>query len=459
MRHIRVDGIDLAAERGLGVTRAAALDRCIDPGGQLDVRRLLHGAVYIAGKTVETRGDAVCAALGIVRRLVYKVIELVKLLLDLAQGALRELHLDIRLDLTGNAAHVLAAADAALVGAASNLTAASSHDAADVIADVLVTDRRRVGAVADRARGIACDAAGIRCDVRRVHPRQARQIQRKVQIDAAEVDARICAFDVDVHIISAGGDQALIGACHTAAAVFTEQRAARAAEPDDARGRVEAGNAAHVARAGDRAREGAARDRAVILTHDAADRAGIPLGIDTALDVEIADGRALLKDAEQAGRGGAVGDRKAADRVARSEENAAERCRRNKVLALKRNVAVQNKAFPLRPCIKRTRGGKIGKVLGACNVDLLHSRALGVFRRIGGRLPCRIRTLGAVRFVGEHPCGNRRRQQQHGAQQTCKQAIPCVILHRCSPPPQSLRSGSRPRRPPPLRGARRVCCR
>ena len=87
--------------------------------------------------------------------------EIIKLRLQFGERTLGQLHLDIGFHLSHDAADVLTSVDRACILADGNIAAASSGDAADIVAHVLITDNRPVFAGTDGARVVARNAAGI----------------------------------------------------------------------------------------------------------------------------------------------------------------------------------------------------------------------------------------------------------------------------------------------------------
>ena len=458
VRRIGVDGIHLAADLRAGIQRAVSTDGRVDPSRHLDVVHTIHCVSDAAGKAVQPCGNAAGAALRVVRRLIHKFVQLLKLLLDLTSGALAQLHTDIRLELAGDTADILSSADAALIRAAQDLAAAASGNAADVVADVLVADGREIRAVHDRAGGIPGNTAGIRRNVRRIGLRQAREIHGKVQIDAGDIHARIGAFNVHEGAIPAGADIAEIVARNAAGHVLAENRPACTGGADDRGGRVLTGYAADTSRAGDRAGEAAIGNKAPVLTGNAADAVRIDIRSHAALHVQIAEDTALLHHGKQSRRREAPADAEAADRVAAADKRAAEARNGLKVHALQRNIAVKNDTLVLRPCIERAGLRKIKKLLRTCDMDGLLRERLSRFLLFGGVLNSRLLRSGRIlRLVGPD---TRRggKHAEHQAGQNARQQTLMLTVHPVPPPlrRQSRKPHSNLRLHPPSRAAYRA---
>ena len=120
------------------------------------LRRMGHRTAH----AVQLGGNAVGAVLRVGAGLIHQRAKLLHLPVQLVEKALRQLHLYIGIHLPGNAAHILSAADGAAVDTQQDLTAAASHDAAGVVADMLVAYGGAVLTPGDNPPGIAGDAAG-----------------------------------------------------------------------------------------------------------------------------------------------------------------------------------------------------------------------------------------------------------------------------------------------------------
>ena len=457
MRRVRVDSVHLAGDTGHGIVPALPFDGGVDSGGKADILGRLRRAAHRIGNAVQPRGHAVCAALGVVGRLRDQFIQLLELLLHLIHSAFRQLDGDIRLHLADNAAHVLAAAHAAFVDTAANLAAAPSGNAADIVADVLMADGGLIGAVGNRAGGIARDAAGIRRNIERIDPRQLSNIQREGQVDTAQVNCRIGAFDVDKLIVAAHVDPAEVVARDTAGHILAEQRAARRARADHALRTVFAGNATGIARAGHRSGEIASGDFAVVFSGDAADRFAFAVRADAALDIEVDNRRAHLHTGEQARRRGALRDAQVSDGVSAAVKCPAEG-RHGRKFSLQRDIRRQLKAPVLRPCVQRAVCGKFQKLLrrgDRYNLNRL-LRLLFLGNRILGFLRSGSRVVRIIRSLRENR--KRQREQQCKRHQAREKSNPVFTLHHCPPPPrrQNRKLHSDQRRRQWSRAARRA---
>ena len=282
-----------------------------------------------------------------------KTAELVELCFELLQQTVGDLHADIGLHLAGDAADVLSPADRAFIAAREHLSAAAADHAANIVADVLITDGGVVCARRDRAGGIACNTAGVDGGVERVGAGELGEVEREFEVQIAQVDGGVGAFDVYIGAAAAGDDGAEVLAHDAAGHALAEDRARGVARAHDARGEVAARDAADAAFAGNTSVECAAFDRAVVFTHDAADIFAVAGRGDRALNIQVFDDGALLQHAEKTGGGDALRDGKAADGVAVAVERAAERRDGELVIVGQLDIVVEHNGFTARPGVER----------------------------------------------------------------------------------------------------------
>ena len=282
-----------------------------------------------------------------------KTAELVELCFELLQQTVGDLHADIGLHLAGDAADVLSPADRAFIAAREHLSAAAADHAANIVADVLITDGGVVRARCDRAGGIACNTAGVGGGVERVGAGELGEVEREFEVQIAQVDGGVGALDVYIGAAAAGDDGTEVFAHDAAGHALAEDRARGVARAHDARGEVAARDAADAAFAGNASVECAAFDRAVVFTHDAADIFAVARRGDRALNIQVFDDGVLLQHAEKTGGGDALRDGKAADGVAVAVERAAERRDGELVIVGQLDIVVKHNGFTARPGIER----------------------------------------------------------------------------------------------------------
>ena len=199
----------------------------------------------------------------------------------------------------------------ALIDTAGYEAVGAAHDAAHVVADMLVADSSGVDAGQDHAGGAACDAAGVGGDVGDGiggvvigGGHLVVDVVHHLGGEAVGVERGFRIFGVDAAHIGAAGDGAEVVACDAAGGRFAGDDGAGRAVVDGAFGLVAAHNAAHLAVAGDDAGELAVDEGAVV---DACDAAGGGVGRvrdrHDAADAQGLDGALFLHDAEEARRG------------------------------------------------------------------------------------------------------------------------------------------------------------
>ena len=187
----------------------------------------------------------------------------------------------------------------------------AAHDAAHVVADMLVADSSGVDAGQDHAGGAACDAAGVGGDVGDGiggvvigGGYLVVDLVHHLGGEAVGVERGFLIFGVDAAHVGAAGDGAEVVACDAAGGRFAGDDGAGRAVVDGAFGLVAAHDAAHLAVAGDDAGELAVDEGTVVDAYDAAGG-----GVGSVRDRHDAphaqglDGALFLHDAEEARRG------------------------------------------------------------------------------------------------------------------------------------------------------------
>lgn len=152
-------------------------------------------------------------------RLIGERFELLQLILQLLLCALGDGHGDIRLDLPGDAADVLAAVDCAGVRIIEQIPARHARNAADVVADVLIANRAGIFADCDQASIPARDAACGGRGEEGLRGGKIGKIKRGVDLDIAEAQRGVDIADVDAAGIRAVPDGTRILARDAAVAV------------------------------------------------------------------------------------------------------------------------------------------------------------------------------------------------------------------------------------------------
>ena len=311
-------------------------------------------------------------AVHIVQRGGNEGVELIQLRAQPGNQVVTQRETEMRLHLTDNAAHILAAVDHAVVGAEIHKAVAAARAAADVVAEVRVADRAAVDAGEQAAGGVAGDAAGIRGGIPAFHCADGN----KVGEGGGGVDAQIVKTERGIDIggvhgrgVDARAQRAEVIAGDAAGVAIGGDAAARGAVGDETALLVAAGNAAYGAVALDDAEEGAFLQRAVVAADDAADGFLRAAGRDLSLDLERVDKGAALKREEETGGGERVRQRQTADGVPAAVEGAAEAGDWLEVHAAQGDIGGQKDRLAARPGVIGAAVRKGAQVLRRVDVD------------------------------------------------------------------------------------------
>ena len=299
-------------------------------------------------------------------------------------------HFGVGLELPRDAAHVLAAPHLSGVGALENAPGLKAHDAAHVIAQVLVPDLAAVGAALDGAPGQSGNTTHAGGDLL-----VGIGVQRP-GVDAPVQRAEILAGNA-AHI-GHTGDLDLAGGAFDAAGLS-----------------IDSHQAAHVLLAGDGPFGGAGADGAVIFAGKQAQLAGGALGLQQALHAQSLHHGALRQGAEQT-QGGAlvvIGD--AADGVAVAVEGPLKNGDGLKIRA----AQIQIGGDPLRPDVPGAVLDQGIKLFGAGDGDAV---ALGRNRGSQGEERCSCQNQCRSPFIQFHG-GPPSRCQAGPAADTCSRSV------------------------------------
>ena len=333
----------------------------------------------------------------IIQEAVGQIRDVVEIIGDLLQVILGELHREIGLLLSDDAAHVLPSEDPAAVGTAAHKSGGAACDAARVVAHVLIADGSRVLAVQDLPGVEARNAAGVRDRGEVLHGVHIAAHQDVLQ-GAADVlygGGGVRVLDVDLHPGGCVPDDAGIAADKAAACGAPLEVSLGGAVVENAGGAVGARNAADPVLSLNRSGEAAAADHAVVRPCDAA-RVLLGAGhADGAGDGEVFDNAALLDLPEETGIGDLPRDAKPGDLIPLAVKGAAEGGKLE-VSVLKGNVIVEDIELVLGVGVKAAGFRSLSQVVFCLEVDrdnalcrigvggLLRLRCLCCVVRIGG---------------------------------------------------------------------------
>ena len=243
-------------------------------------------------------------------------------------SALVQIEVDVRLGLAGDAAHVLAALNVALIDGAGDEAIGAACNAAHVIAHMGIADVAGIHAAQDEAGRAARDAARIGGDVgdgvAQVRTHILLDVFQQGGREALHIKARVLILGIDRAHVGAASDGAEVVAHDAAGLVSTRDDGAGVGVVDGAGSLVAANDAAHFFLTHHRAREGAADEDAVVAANDAARHLLGIGGFHHALDGQVLHRAAFLDDAEKARRGVSARDLHAGNGVVVAQKGAAE---------------------------------------------------------------------------------------------------------------------------------------
>ena len=344
---------------------------------------------------------------------------------QLFKGALGEVQLQIRLGLPGDAAHILAAKDGALIHAAGHQTVRAAHDAAHIVAQMFVAHRAGVIAAEDHAGGAACNAAGIGGSVGRkrfgagIDP--LLHVCNKVCGQAVQIQGSVLIIGVHGTYVGAAGNAAQILARDAAGAAFAGDNAAGRAAVQHTGCFIAAHDAAYLTAAFHRAGELAVCDGALVDACNAAHGAFFTAGGHPALHAQRFDDGTLLHGGKQTGGGVGAFQFQIADLVAVTAEAAAEGRDGLPVDAGQGDVLLQDHGLAPGPAVHGTVLCQRGKVIRTVDIN-----GIAILYRLGA--------LGKHR-QGRGPYKRQCQHQRHAAPQAAEKFT--VPVHRYPPAPAS----------------------
>ena len=382
------------------------------------------GTALIARQSLDAALDIAAAGRAVAAGPTYQIAQIFKLLAQSLQIILGQKGLDMGLDLTHNAAHILPTHEVAAVLAVFNEAAVPAGNAAQIIADVRIADGTGIAGGSNGAAGIAGDTAGVAGRIGHMQIRLSAQIQVEVQIQLGNVDRRIHTFGVDGHGVAAADDLAVVIAGDAAGAVAAGEAALGGAAVQGAI--VAARDAAGIAFAGDGAGEGAVFQAAVVFACDAAGIAALSPGLHSALHGQIPNPTGGLDNAEQACRGKVSGDIQVRNHMTVALENTAKGGNGRKVHLAEGNVRLQHHLLVQRPGIESAVLSQSRQILRGVNGNgLLDFHCPGFLRlgflrpgflRLGFRRLCRLSRLGGLLCESLE----RKPQKEHQGHDNCR---------------------------------------
>ena len=372
------------------------------------------GTALVARQSLDAALDVAAAGRAVVAGPAYQIAQIFKLLTQSLQIVLGKEGLDMGLNLTHNAAHILPTHEGAAVLAVFNEAAVPAGNAAQIIADVRIADGAGIAGGGNGAAGIAGDTAGVAGGIGYMQVCLPAQIQIEVQIQLGNVNRRIHTFRVDGHGVAAADDFAVVIADNTAGSVAAGEAALGGAAVQGAV--IAAGDATGIAFAGNGAGEGAVFQAAVVFACDAAGIAALSPGLHGALHGQIPNPAGGLDNTEKARRGKVAGEVQIGDHMAVALKDAAEGGNGLEVHPSEGNIRLQNHPLIQRPGIQ-------GAVFSQSHQILRNGDGNGFpdfdglgFLRLGFRRLCRLRRLGGLLREGPE----RKPQKEHQGHDNCR---------------------------------------
>ena len=394
------------------------------------VGHVVHAAVDF----IQAIRDCPGGVRGVVSRFVNDAAERANLFTNLIQGAALQVDMDIGLRHARNAANLPSSVDAAVVDAGGEISAAASHDAADVIADVLIAYGAMIDAAQQRAIGITRHAAAVRSDIEGIGTDEAQQASRHVYFQPIRRNGRIQSIGIDIGPVGAVAERTPVLARDAAGHGFAKDASVHLTAAQHTLCGVEAHNAANALRAVDCSGKGAVAHRTVILSRDAADTLCAALRIDGSLHGKLTHHARWGHDAKQARRGNAGRHAQVGNCMAVALKGTAKAGDRGKLHTAEGNVPLQNHGLSLRPDIIGALLGKRAQLLRAADIN-------------------RVLTIGC-------PDGSSELRHQGEQQEKGIDTAQILISHGCPPPLPHCRRAA-PASPflPPYRAKHRLRCR
>ena len=356
------------------------------------------------------------AALGMGRHLIGQPLQRIQFCPQFIQQILCIAQGHLRLQLSGDAAHIFAALDNAIVAATVLIAGLPPYDTAHIVTHVLVSHIASIGTALDHTAGKTGNTADISTSGHALcgtQQRKVRQIRR--HFHSRGVDFPIVAALDQASGILPGQASRIVLAGHCALEPAVDQLAGGLIEPHKAAYQIVPLHGAF---------KGTVHHLAVVGASDTADGIAGAAGRHQSHHLQAIHHGTFLQCAEKPGVGVLPCKGKSADGVVVALKSAAEGGNGQKALRLliQSDILIQNHGFPLGPGVQTAILCQIAQIVLRLNVN--------------GAVPG---------FTGK---GQRREQKAHP--QSCGQngghpphlsLVLVIPLHLCPPPTQRLRSG------------------
>ena len=348
------------------------------------------------------------SGVGIVTGVVHQRLQFFQLLAQNLQRILLVFQNAVGFHLPDNAARFLAGVDGAVVGAGGDIAGLAAHNAAHVVAHMLVAHGTQILAVFDHTGAAACHTADIG-DVGDILGADQVLERQRGNIDLILLDLGVYAGFVDTvgdHTVVIARDAAhKVGAVHTAGGGAAVHRAAGKVLPHDA---------AHHGHTAGHTHKAAIFHRAGIAARHAADGAAAALGHDTPLQRQVLHHGVRLQIAEKSHHRAVLHKVQVADGMPLPVKGAVKNRDPGKPLPHQIQIGIQQDGAVGAVGVKAAIPGKLQKLVHRCD---MHGRFF---------LRQRLCVLGKSRQCQAD-------QQDHRGKSRRQAAHPRVF--HCSPPP------------------------
>ena len=348
------------------------------------------------------------SGVGIVTGVVHQRLQFFQLLAQNLQRILLVFQNAVGFHLPDNAARFLAGVDGAVVGAGGDIAGLAAHNAAHVVAHMLVAHSTQILAVFDHTGAAACHTADIG-DVGDILGADQVLERQRGNVDLILLDLGVYAGFVDTvgdHTVVIARDAAhKVGAVHTAGGGAAIHRAAGKVLPHDA---------AHHGHTAGHTHKAAIFHRAGIAARHAADGAAAALGHDTPLQRQVLHHGVRLQIAEKSHHRAVLHKVKVADGMPLPVKGAVKNRNPGKPLPHQIQICIQQDGAVGAVGVKAAIPGKLQKLVHRCD---MHGRFF---------LRQRLCVLGKSRQCQADQQGHRGKSR--------RQAAHPRVFH-CSPPP------------------------
>ena len=315
--------------------------------------------------------DGIGNAVSVVGGTVHDILKRIQLGQQLVEEILTEGLQNLRLQLAHDAAHVLPPADRAGVDTAIQPADAAAGDAANVIADLVVTHSAAVGAALDGALGIACHTADVRISRNVFHGVQLGQIC------VVRLGVILQVLGVDAAAVGAAGQGPAVFSRHAGGGMFAGNTAGEGTAHQLAAGFIDTYQTADAVITHDGAGGNAVQDPSGVAAGQQAQIILMPIRMDGARHRQILNGGTSLNVAEQPPNVAAAGEGQAGDGVSVALKCAAEGGDWSEVNTVEVKIVLQDHSLSLRPGIQRAVPGQFCQILGGFDGNGALSRQRG----------------------------------------------------------------------------------